>query len=144
MINTTLQYLARDKLYETEKPYSAEFEVEEHNGVKKTNYILSAQPVAIHAIQPSDKFSLDTNGFCIINAKTSLQLQDALTRPDAVESAYLNEIEAILCERFPEYSRLEPMEFVASHMPVFLTWPHRLWNMGVRLENETSDSHQMR
>jgi hypothetical protein len=34
MISTTLQYLARDKLYETEKPYSADFEVEEHNGAK--------------------------------------------------------------------------------------------------------------
>ncbi len=122
MINTTLQYLARDKLYETEKPYSADFEVEEQNGSKKTNYILSTQPVTVHAIQPSDKFELDTNGFCVINAKTNLDVQDALDKSETVELAYLNEIKAILHKHFPEYSRLEPMEFVASfHLAAFLS-----------------------
>jgi hypothetical protein len=131
MVNTTIQYLACDKLYETEKPYLADFEVEEHNGAKKTNYILFAQPVTVHAIQPSDKFDLNINGFCVINAKINLEAQDALTKPEAIESAYLKEIEAILYERFPEYGRLEPMEFVASYIPAFLICLHCLQNMGL-------------
>jgi hypothetical protein len=116
MVNTTLQYLARNRLYETEKPYSADFEIEEHNGAKKTNYILATQPMTVNAIQPSDKFDLDTHGFCIINAKLNLQVQDALTKPKAVESAYLNEIEAIFHDHFLEYRRLEGMEICGMYM----------------------------
>ena len=115
MVDVTLKYITRDKLYETEKPFSAEFEVdEEDDRAQRTNYILSDQRVTVHAIQSSDKFDIDVNGFCVIKASTSLRVQDALTEPEAVELAYMNELSALLYKRFPEYSRLEPMEFVAS------------------------------
>lgn len=109
MIRTTLQYLARNELYDTEKPYSADFEI---NGNKQSNYILATERVSVKAIMPRDNFDLDTHGFCIIDAKTKLSVHDALTQPDAVETSYFDEIEVILQERFPEYSRLEGMEFV--------------------------------
>jgi hypothetical protein len=112
MVSTTLQYLARNELYDTEKPYSADFEIEEHGGIKRSNYLLSTEPVSVNAIGPLDKFDLDTHGFCTINAKTNLSVHDALTQPEAVEAAYFDEIEVILHKRFPEYSRLEGMEFV--------------------------------
>lgn len=112
MIETTLAYLARDILYETEKPYLAEFVVEEREDVKKTNYVLSEEPMTIHAIGPSDNFDLDTSGFCVINETINLQAEDALTKPEVVEPTYLKELEAILSKRFPEYRRLEPVEFV--------------------------------
>ncbi|KAF2259242.1 putative CmcJ-like methyltransferase [Lojkania enalia] len=112
MVQTTLQYLARDKLYKTEKPYSAEFEVDESDSVRKTNYILETQPVTVQAIKSSDNFDLDTNGFCVINERTNLNIQQALTDPESVELAYFEEIEAILSRHFPEYRRLEPIELV--------------------------------
>lgn len=112
MIKTTLQYLARDKLYEIEKPYRAEFDIEETGNVKSTNHIFAIEPVVIHAIQPSDNFELDKNGFCVLDEKISLDVHAALTTPDSVESAYLQELEVILSRRFPEYKRLEPVEFV--------------------------------
>ncbi|KAL8861045.1 MAG: hypothetical protein Q9178_002558 [Gyalolechia marmorata] len=112
MISTTIQYLARDELYDIEKPYSADFEIEERKSIKRSNYILSTEPVSIHAIGSSDHFHLDTHGFCTINAKTSLSVHDALSQPEAVETAYFDEIEAILHDRFPEYSRFEGIEFV--------------------------------
>jgi hypothetical protein len=112
MVSTNLQYLARNKLYDTEKPYSADFEIEEQDGIRKSNYIISTEPVFVNAIQPSDNFDLNTHGFCIIKAKTNLRVDDALTQPEAVETAYFDEIEAIIHEHFPEYSRLEGMEFV--------------------------------
>lgn len=134
-METTLQYLARDKLYETEKPYSAEFEIKEENGVKKTNYILSAEPVTVHPIQPSDSFTLDTNGFCAVNANIPLSANEALADPEAVESAYLAELRKVFYQRFPEYWRLEPLDFVASTYQFDLvlslvffplsTWPPR-------------------
>lgn len=114
MVNTTIQYLARNELYDTEKPYSAEFEIEEYGDVKRSNYIQSTEQVLVQAIGPDDNFCLDTHGFCTINAETHLNVDDALTRPQVVETAYFDEIKAILHERLPEYSRLEAMEFVVS------------------------------
>ena len=115
MVNTTLKYIARDELYKSEKPFSAEFEVEKYAGAKETNHILVTQPVAVNAIEDSDKFNLDIHGFCVINARTSLQAQDALTRPGEVEDLYLNEIKDILQAHFPQYQRLEGMEFVVGY-----------------------------
>jgi len=112
MVSTTIQYLAREKLYESEKPYSAEFEIEEQDCTKKTNYILSTQPVTVYEIQLPNRFNLDVHGFCTLKSGTKLRVQDALTQPEAVESAYMDEIKAILHKHFPEYRRLEGMEFV--------------------------------
>ena len=114
MVETTLKYIARDKLYEAEKPYSVEFEIDKHVSAdaKQTNHILVSQPVAVTAIEASDNFTLDTHGFCVINARTSLQVDDALMRPENVEVLYLDEIKDILQDYFPEYRRLEGMEFV--------------------------------
>ena len=112
MINTTIQYLARDELYDTEKPYSADFEIEGNSNNKASNYVLSTESVSIHAMERLNEFDLDTHGFCTINAKTNLSVHDALTQPGAVEAAYFDEIEAILHHRFPEYSRFEGLDFV--------------------------------
>ncbi|KAI1408049.1 putative CmcJ-like methyltransferase [Hypoxylon sp. FL1857] len=112
MVDTTLQYLARDKLYEIEKPYSAEFEVGEHDGIQKTNYILSTETVTIHPIEPLDNFELSRNGFCVINEETHVNESEALKCPEVVEAAYLNQLKSILARRFPEYTRLEPLEVV--------------------------------
>jgi hypothetical protein len=116
MVDTELLYLARDELYTIEKPYKASFDIKENDIIKRTNYVLSTQTVSIRDIHAADKFDLDTNGFCVIKEKTNLNAEDALAAPELVESAYLNELEAILLERFPEYRRLEPFEFVVSEM----------------------------
>lgn len=120
MIQTSLQYLARDKLYKVEKPYRTEFDIEEKGNVRSTNHIFATEEVEIHAIQPADNFELEQNGFCVLDEKTSLDVEAALTTPDSVESAYLQELEVILSRRFPEYKRLEPVEFVVSNTPVTL------------------------
>lgn len=122
MVGSKLQYLARDKLYEVEKPYSVEYEIEDSIGVKSTNYILATEPVTIHAIGPSDTFELDTNGFCVVKAKTNLNVQDALTRPEAVESDYVSQVKAILHERFPEYEKIEVFEFVVCTVQVSFSY----------------------
>lgn len=141
MIRTSLQYLARDKLYKSEKPYRAEFDIEETGNVKSTNHIFATNPVVIHAIQPSDNFELEQNGFCVLDEKITLDVHAALITPDSIESAYLQELEVILSRRFPEYKRLEPIEFVASSM-AFAFDMHDLQERCCRSENATSDSHQ--
>jgi hypothetical protein len=123
MVETTLLYLARDDLYRSEKPYSAEFAIEEVEGVQKSNYILSEEPVTIQAVNASatgmhgsNTFQLDVNGFCVFEATTHLDAEAALERSGAAEVEYLEELKIILRKRFPEYTRLEALEFVASYL----------------------------
>ena len=127
-VDTTIQYLARNELYETEKPYAADFEVNEQTGAQKTNHIFLAQRVWINTIEAPDDFDIDTHGFCVIKAKTNLKPEAALKNPREVEAAYMNEVKAILHRRFPEYSRLEGIDFVvsarASLQPLYLLAVH--------------------
>jgi hypothetical protein len=106
MVETSLQYLTRDELYKTEKPYSAEFEIPVDSGAQKTNYILTKRPVMVHAIPPTNSFTLNPNGFCVVNEKTQLGAAKTLANPETVESAYLQQLAAILARRFSEYTRL--------------------------------------
>lgn len=121
MINASLQYLARDKLYEIEKPYRVEFDVQEEGNVKSTNHKFATEPAVIHAIQASDRFELNKHGFCVLNEKTELDVHAALTTPELVETAYLKMIKAILHRNFPEYTRIEPLEFVVRRIVFLLT-----------------------
>lgn len=114
MIRTGLHYLARDELYRTEKPYSADFEVDKIHGAKKSNLVISVHEIdIIPVINPTD-FDINVHGFCIINEETTLTMNDALEKPDEVEPVYQAELEAILHKYFPEYSRFESLDFVVK------------------------------
>ncbi len=108
-----IQYLKRDNLYEVEKPFNVEFEPHHGTEVQRSNLIACEEPVTIHAIQSSE-FNLDTNGFCVINKEIPLNAEEALRDPEAVEAAYLAELEATLSRQFPEYRRIEPLEFLVG------------------------------
>ncbi|CZT15620.1 uncharacterized protein RCC_01465 [Ramularia collo-cygni] len=113
-LQAPLVYLARDEVYLTEKPYSVEFEIDEDeaDGRLQTNYKLETETVRVHAMHDSTQFNLDTNGFCVINAKTTLPVKAALEDPDAVKMAHIEEISTLLYRKFPEYRRLEHIDFV--------------------------------
>jgi len=111
MVITSIQYLARDKLYNLEKPYAADFLVDEESAVR-SNYLIKSVPTTVTPIQPSDNFDLDTNGFCRIKTQLHTQVEDILSRSQNVEFAYFEEIETMLKEHFPEYTRFEGIEFV--------------------------------
>lgn len=119
MIKTSLQYLARDDLYRTEKPYSADFEVDTINGARKSNLIFEKQDTQVMPVEGRGGFSIDTNGFCILKEKTSLQAKDALDRPANVEMIYQAELETILHKHFPEFRRFESLDFVVSNFVVY-------------------------
>ncbi|KAL8866577.1 MAG: hypothetical protein Q9174_006218 [Haloplaca sp. 1 TL-2023] len=90
MFKTKVKYLARNDLYSAEKPYSADFNVDERNGAKSR-----------------DVFDINVSGFYILHEDTSLTLEDALDRPEEAELGYQAELEQILHKHFPEYTRLE-------------------------------------
>ena len=114
MLKTTVRYLARDDLYNAEKPYSADFCVDERNGAKRANIITTDRDVQVMPVTNRDDFDINVNGFCILNEDTNLTLEDALDRPEEAELEYQAELERVLHKHFPEYTRLEGLDFVVS------------------------------
>ena len=107
-----MQYLARNKLYHTKKPYSAEFKNKEYSKYKIFNYILSIETVYIYMLKLLNNYNLNIYGFYIIKVKINLNVYNTLIYPEAVKKVYFNKIGAIFRARFPEYSRLEGIEFI--------------------------------
>ncbi|KAL6409725.1 putative CmcJ-like methyltransferase [Ilyonectria robusta] len=102
----------RNPLQCTEKPYSADFAVDERNGAKRSNIITTDCDVQVRPVASRDVFDMNANRFCILNEVTSLTLEDALDRPEEAELKYHAELEQILHKHFPEYTRLEGLDFV--------------------------------
>ena len=114
MLQTQVRYLARDDSYQREKPYAADFEVNEKKGVRKSNFIIQNCDIQVKPTTSQSDFNLDVNGFCILEEDTSLTLEDALDRPEQAEFEYQAQLEQILHMHFPAYARLEALDFVAS------------------------------
>ncbi|KAK3379094.1 putative CmcJ-like methyltransferase [Lasiosphaeria ovina] len=110
---TTIQYISRDPLYQVEKAYSADFVPD--NGETPLNHIFDLQPIHVKDIVSPQEFELDVHGFCLLKAKTMLSAEDALTNQSSVEMDYINEIEALLYLKFPEYKRIEAMNFIVRN-----------------------------
>lgn len=96
-----------------EKPFGADFPVDQLEGAQFANHILEELPVTIRDVRGAVKPpSLDENGFCFLHAETSLHSADVVTnRKTSAVKAFLDEIEGILYESFPEYERIEIMDY---------------------------------
>jgi hypothetical protein len=119
MAASTVTYLSQDELYRTEKPFATELKFEGPGEIPSTNYLLSKQPVIIRQIGPSDCHDIDIHGFCVMQADIALDADDALHRPTTVEAAYTRELATFLTKKLPQYTRIEPIDFVVSlnHKP---------------------------
>ncbi|OBT61250.1 hypothetical protein VE03_09670 [Pseudogymnoascus sp. 23342-1-I1] len=102
-----MSYLARTLLFETEKAFDTDFPVDNINGARRTNHETDERVVKLHEVKDPGYWDLNVHGFCILNAKTHLDPHDAFTKKKEVQKAYWYEIEALLHEKFPEYSRIE-------------------------------------
>ncbi|MCJ1385772.1 hypothetical protein MMC17_008896 [Xylographa soralifera] len=113
-VTTRLPYIARNKLYLYERPYGVDFSVDHFEDAKPSNHLFDVQPVTIQDVRSRgiDNFNLDVNGFCYIKAATSLTAADALAAAPGIKPLYFEEIEAILHEHFPQYSRFECMDLI--------------------------------
>ncbi|KAF2722640.1 putative CmcJ-like methyltransferase [Polychaeton citri CBS 116435] len=112
MLQTQIRYLVRDELYQREKPYAADFEVDEQDGAQKSNFIIENHDVQIMPVTHHDGFQLDVHGFCVLKENTSLTLEDAIDRSEQVELQYQAQLEQVLRKHFPKYTRLEALDFV--------------------------------
>lgn len=114
-IQTSLPYLARDKLYDVEKPFGADFPVDRFDGGTLANHKFDSHPVVIHDVRGSYEMTLEENGFRFIKASTLLTAADATNARTPAVDRYLNEIEVLLYAEFPEYERIEIMDFQVLH-----------------------------
>lgn len=107
-MHTTLHYIARTPNLNTEKAFITDFPVDHVEGAIRQNTEADHREVLIAAIDDTDKFFLDIHGFCFIRGcQTSLDPEKACKHKDSIKEAYWYQIEAILHERFPHYSRIE-------------------------------------
>ncbi len=114
-VQTSLPYLARDVLYDHEKPFGADFPVDRFDGAQLANHKFDSCQVVIHDVRGSKPPSLDENGFQFIKASTSLAAADATNTKTPAVDKYLKEVEALLYSKFPGYERIEVMDFQVLH-----------------------------
>jgi hypothetical protein len=113
-LQTNIPYLARSALYEREKPYQTDHTVQRPEGTGFANHELEPHPVTVLDMRDRQKPSLDQNGFCIVNAKTTLSAEQADAKRTPAMNNYLGQIERILYREFPEYSRIEVLDWGVS------------------------------
>lgn len=107
VLDTSVAYLARDTVFETVKAFDTDFPVAHVPGAQRTNLRVDVKNVQAHEITDSTRWDLDIHGFCVIHAKTHLDPQAVWTQKRQMQTEYWNQIERILEERFPQYSRIE-------------------------------------
>jgi hypothetical protein len=110
-VYTHMPYLARDELYNEEKPFGADFPVDHFEGGELAHHIFDNKAITGHDVRGREPPALDRNGFCFIKAPTSLTAAGATNSLSPPVAKYLGEIERILYKTFSEYSRIEIMDF---------------------------------
>jgi len=120
-VSSYMTFLSRNELYQTEKPYTTDFPVNDIEGAKMTNHIFDTHPITFHDARiAKEPFALDRNGFCYIKAKTSLQAEDATSERTELMEQYTQEIADILRDKFPQYQEIKSMDFqVRRRHPAF-------------------------
>ena len=112
-VHTTFPYLARDAIYQKEKPYATDFILEDSD-VALTNHVFDFMNLVVRDAQPQrDSFSLQKNGFCFLKAMTSLSNEN-VGDEHFLEKTYFDEIEEVLHDKFPEYTRIECLDYQVS------------------------------
>lgn len=115
-METSIQYIARTPNLKTEKAFSTDFPVDHVEGAYRTNTQPDHRPKVVTPLGDPKEWNLDIHGFCVLHGKTHLDTEKAYKDKSAVQEAYWHEIEAILHQEFPQYSRIECFDFTVSSL----------------------------
>lgn len=113
-MQTSISYLAQDPIFDKEKPFDTDVPVDHIPGARASNHSNDERDVTVIPITDPAEWDLEKHGFCFMKAKTGLKAEDALTRKKEVQQDYWYEIEALLHEKFPFYSRIECYDCTVS------------------------------
>lgn len=114
-MQTSIHYIARTPNLDKEKAFITDFPVDHVEGAVRQNTKADHRQVLVNAIRQPDRFKLDEHGFCFLRGRQiNLDPEKACRDKDSIEQAYWYEIEAILHEQFPQYSRIECFDTTVS------------------------------
>jgi hypothetical protein len=109
-VHTTIGYLARDKRWSTEKPYTARFDVSRIPGAQQNNHSFETRHVTIHDARDHGLFDLDQNGFTFAKCLSTLSSAQ-LENPENIKNIYFPEVARALRTLKPYYSELMLVDY---------------------------------
>lgn len=111
-IMSFMPYLAKSDIYQREKPYGADFPVDHIEGATMTNHAFEIHPVRFRDIRNrKEDLNLDTNGACLIKARTSLLAEEASNSATPAMKRYVDDVLRLLQQKCPEYVEIRVMDF---------------------------------
>ena len=117
-VKATLPYLAKIGLYKEQKPFATDF-IPSISDVSLTNHAFEFLDLVVTDARPTrDSYTLDEEGFCFLTAPT-LVTSSVVDDKAWMEENYYSEVESVLHDAFPEYSRLECLDYqVLTDVPL--------------------------
>lgn len=113
MATTTINFIRKDDFYDEEKPYLLTYEPP--GDFPKTNVNLDHRDMKVEDIRGrEDTFSIEDNGFAIMNISTKLSYED-FDDEELVKSVYLKEVGDAL-KQFLGASRIQIFEHIVNYI----------------------------
>lgn len=112
-METSIRYVARTPILQREKAFSTDFPIDHVVGVENIrarNVEPEDHAVTVEAVEDPSQWKLDVHGFCFLKSETHIDPDKLYKNKKDVQAAYWYEIEAILHEHFPQYSRFEAFD----------------------------------
>ena len=121
-METEIQYIVRKPGPLVEKAFTTDYPIDHVKGVegiRSRNIDWESRQVTVEEISDPSFWKLDVHGFCFLRAETHIDPDKAYRNKDEVKDAYWHEIEAILHEKFPCYSRIEAFDITVGTCNAF-------------------------
>lgn len=113
-METSIRYIGRGEVLRTEKAFTTDFPIDHVvglEGIRARNTEPEDHDVTVRPIADPNDWDLDVHGFCILRGvKTNIDPDKAYESRKDVQDSYWYEIEAILHDKFPRYSRIEAFD----------------------------------
>ncbi|KAI0171075.1 putative CmcJ-like methyltransferase [Pestalotiopsis sp. NC0098] len=106
-METSIHYIAKTPNLEKEKAFSTDYPVDHVKGARRKNIEPDHRRVIVAPIKDTKEWKLDVHGFCFLQGAAEIDPEKAYTDKKAVQDAYFQEIETILHDNFPRYTRIE-------------------------------------
>lgn len=115
-METSIHYIAKTPNLEKEKAFSTDYPVDHVKGARRKNIEPDHRRVIVAPIKDTKEWKLDVHGFCFLQGAAEIDPEKAYTDKKAVQDAYFQEIETILHDNFPRYTRIECFDLTVSSM----------------------------
>lgn len=116
-MKSEIQYIVRKPEPWVEKAFTTDYPIDHVKGVegiRTRNIDWEPRQVIVEEITDLSFWKLDVHGFCFLRAETHIDPDKAYKDKNQVKDAFWYELEAILHEHFPLYSRIEAFDITVG------------------------------